>query len=221
MNGPDIAVESSVPGSGEAGPGGEGAGDLRWMLDRLVEEVPGLLAIAVVSSDGLPLLSQEAPAAPAPGPDERAGRAGPRGAAAGLATVVSGLAGLTAGAAELMDGGGVRQTLVAMDTGSLLVMTISAGSLLGAHTSPDADLSVVAYQLALFTGRARHLLTPGLRAELHGAAASRAAARAGSAKDGTRGADGTGTGGGPAAPGPLPRRRPRAFLRDQGPGAAA
>ncbi|WP_326596702.1 roadblock/LC7 domain-containing protein [Streptomyces sp. NBC_01803] len=134
--------------------------DLRWLLTRLVEEVPGVLSVAVVSADGLPLLSSEPAGAP------KRSAVGPLGAAADLATIVSGLGSLTAGAATLMEGGPVRQTLVAMDTGNLLVMSISDGSLLGAYTEPMADMGVVTYHMALFVGRAGHLLTPELRAEL-------------------------------------------------------
>ncbi|MET9772733.1 roadblock/LC7 domain-containing protein [Streptomyces sp. NPDC006367] len=141
------------------------ARDLHWLLADLVEEVPGILSVAVVSSDGLLLLSSdqvrndEARAA-------RGTRTGPRGSAADLATVVAGVASLTVGAARLMDFGNVKHTMVAMDEGSLFVMSISDGSLLGVHGSADADLSVVAYHMALFVGRAGHVLTPELRSEL-------------------------------------------------------
>jgi predicted regulator of Ras-like GTPase activity (Roadblock/LC7/MglB family) len=152
----------------------ESARDLHWLLDRLVQEVPGLVSVAVVSADGLPLLSSEAPGAPTlsslrPGPRMSPG-SGPRNSTADLATVVSGLGSLTVGAATLMSGGPVRQTLVAMDAGNLLVMSISDGSLLGVYTEPDADMGLVTYHMALFVGRAGHLLTPHLRAELRGAA---------------------------------------------------
>jgi hypothetical protein len=56
--------------------------------------------------------------------------------------------------------------MVAMDEGSLFVMSISDGSLLGVHGAPDCDMSVVAYHMALFVGRAGHVLTPELRSEL-------------------------------------------------------
>ncbi len=59
-----------------------------------------------------------------------------------------------------MDGGVVKQTMVAMDEGSLFVMAISDGSLLGVHATPDCDMSVIAYHMALFVGRAGHVLTP-------------------------------------------------------------
>ncbi|TDC20448.1 roadblock/LC7 domain-containing protein [Streptomyces sp. 8K308] len=143
-----------------------GGQDLRWMLTRLVEEVPGVLSVAVVSADGLPLLSSEPSEDAAGGGRRRRSLTGPLGAAADLATVVSGLGSLTNGAAALMEGGKVRQTLVAMAEGNLLVMSISDGSLLGVYTDPEADMGVVTYHMALFVGRAGHLLTPELRAEL-------------------------------------------------------
>ncbi|MFI6346662.1 roadblock/LC7 domain-containing protein [Streptomyces sp. NPDC050560] len=151
------------------------ARNLHWLLTNLVEEVPGLLSVAVVSSDGVLLLSSDsaaaqapkAPEAPAePGTQARGGGRGPKGTVGDLATIVSGLGSLTVGAAKLMDGGRVRQTMVAMEEGSLFVMAISDGSLLGAHATPDCDMSVVAYHMALFVGRAGHVLTPELRGEL-------------------------------------------------------
>ncbi|MEV4439607.1 roadblock/LC7 domain-containing protein [Streptomyces sp. NPDC049577] len=138
------------------------ARDLHWLLSDLVEEVPGVRSVAVVSSDGLLLLSSDPAHRPAPA----AGEDGPGGSTADLATIVAGLGSLTTGAATLMDGGTVKQTMVAMDGGSLFVMTISDGSLLGVHAAPDCEMSVIAYHMALFVGRAGHVLTPELRREL-------------------------------------------------------
>jgi predicted regulator of Ras-like GTPase activity (Roadblock/LC7/MglB family) len=140
------------------------ARNLHWLLTNLVEEVPGIQSVAVVSSDGLLLLSSD------PGRNQEAKtqtrRTGPRGSSADLATIVSGIGSLTVGAAKLMDAGAVKHTMVAMDEGSLFVMSISDGSLLGVHGSADCDMSVVAYHMALFVGRAGHVLTPELRSEL-------------------------------------------------------
>ncbi|MFI1923397.1 roadblock/LC7 domain-containing protein [Streptomyces sp. NPDC020377] len=142
------------------------ARNLHWLLTNLVEEVPGIQSVAVVSSDGLLLLSSD----PVRNLEAREAReakpSGPRGSAADLATIVSGIGSLTIGAAKLMAFGGVRHTMVAMDEGSLFVMSISDGSLLGVHGSADCDMSVVAYHMALFVGRAGHVLTPELRSEL-------------------------------------------------------
>ncbi|MFI5628136.1 roadblock/LC7 domain-containing protein [Streptomyces sp. NBC_01799] len=139
------------------------ARNLHWLLSNLVEEVPGVHSVTVVSSDGLMLLSSD--------PGHHAARVtgrqdGPRGSSADLATIVSGIGSLTIGAAKLMDSGGVKQTMVAMDEGSVFVMSISDGSLLGVHATPDCDMSVIAYHMALFVGRAGHVLTPELRSEL-------------------------------------------------------
>ncbi|MEV0239204.1 roadblock/LC7 domain-containing protein [Streptomyces sp. NPDC050674] len=145
------------------------ARNLHWLLTNLVEEVPGILSVAVVSSDGLLLLSSDDTRnTEARQALQSAGtrRTGPRGSAADLATIVSGIGSLTIGAARLMDFGGVRHTMIAMDEGSLFVMSISDGSLLGVHGSADCDMSVVAYHMALFVGRAGHVLTPELRSEL-------------------------------------------------------
>ncbi|GGV78885.1 roadblock/LC7 domain-containing protein [Streptomyces gelaticus] len=139
------------------------ARNLHWLLSNLVEEVPGVHSVTVVSSDGLMLLSSD------PGhlaARSTGGQDGPKGSSADLATIVSGIGSLTIGAAKLMDGGGVKQTMVAMDEGSVFVMSISDGSLLGVHATPDCDMSVIAYHMALFVGRAGHVLTPELRSEL-------------------------------------------------------
>ncbi|AXK31465.1 roadblock/LC7 domain-containing protein [Streptomyces armeniacus] len=156
MNAPTAPTTEHTPVS-------SGVRSLRWLLSDLVAEVPGLLSVAVVSADGLPMLSSDDdPADPAdPGP-----RSAPHETGADLATIVSGLASLTTGASELMEAGAVKQTMVSMDDGSLCVMSISDGSLLGAYAAPDCDMSAVAYHMALFVGRAGHLLTPELRTEL-------------------------------------------------------
>lgn len=150
------------------------AHSLRWLLSNLVDEVPGIRSVAVVSSDGLLLLSSD----PEPGDTgpaesgrpESSGAAedarGPRGSSADLATIVSGIGSLTMGAAKLMDAGDVRQTMVAMEEGAVFVTSISDGSLLGVHATADCDMSVIAYHMALFVGRAGHVLTPELRTEL-------------------------------------------------------
>ncbi|MEU4682053.1 roadblock/LC7 domain-containing protein [Streptomyces xinghaiensis] len=170
------------------------ARNLHWLLTNLVEEVPGVHSVAVVSSDGLLLLSSDPGMGvlPADTPGNAAGNAagngngdgsgatgaaddgsGPKGSSADLATIVSGVGALTHGASKLMDAGPVKQTMIAMDEGSVFVMSISDGSLLGAHATPDCDMSVVAYHMALFVGRAGHVLTPELRNELRQSLESR------------------------------------------------
>ncbi|WP_266389563.1 roadblock/LC7 domain-containing protein [Streptomyces canus] len=142
------------------------ARNLHFLLTNLVEEVPGVQSVAVVSSDGLLLLSSDAERNAAAREAREEKPSGPRGSSADLATVVSGIGSLTLGAAKLMDFGATKHTMIAMEDGSLFVMSISDGSLLGVHGSADCDMSVVAYHMALFVGRAGHVLTPELRSEL-------------------------------------------------------
>lgn len=169
MRSPSSSTGSTPSGSSTAGGTSAGFGlssearNLHWLLTNLVEEVPGLLSVAVVSSDGLLLLSSD----PARNNEQKVDNSsGPKGSSADLATIVSGLGSLCIGAGKLMDAGAVKQTVVAMEEGSLFVMSISDGSLLGVHATPDCDMSVVAYHMALFVGRAGHVLTPELRSEL-------------------------------------------------------
>lgn len=139
------------------------ADNVRWLLANLVEEVPGIRSVAVVSSDGLLLLSSD----PEVSEGQRAPEGGgPRGASADLATIVSGIASLTTGAARLMRAGAIKQTMVAMDAGAVFVMSISDGSILGVYANADSDMNVIGYHMALFVGRAGHVLTPELRTEL-------------------------------------------------------
>lgn len=142
------------------------ARNLHWLLANLVEEVPGVRSVVVVSTDGLMLLSSDTRHHAAGASADPSVQDGPKGSSADLATIVSGVGSLTLGAAKLMDAGSVKQTMVAMDEGSLFVMSISDGSLLGVHATPDCDMTVVAYHMALFVGRAGHVLTPELRNEL-------------------------------------------------------
>lgn len=170
------AATGAARSTGGTGQLSHEARNIQWLLQNFVEEVPGVHSVAVVSSDGLLLLTSHTEDAPITRTVPEQGRGGPAQAADNgrmdLAAVVSGLASLTAGAARLMDGGPVRQTTVAMEDGMLLVTSISDGSLLGVHATADCDITVIGYHMALFVGRVGHVLTPALRTELRQALGS-------------------------------------------------
>jgi predicted regulator of Ras-like GTPase activity (Roadblock/LC7/MglB family) len=65
-----------------------------------------------------------------------------------------------------MDGGLVKQTVVEMDRGLLVVMAISDGSCLTVLTVSSCDVAMVAYEMTLLVSRSGDVLTPRLRAEL-------------------------------------------------------
>ncbi|PYC78597.1 dynein regulation protein LC7 [Streptomyces tateyamensis] len=134
----------------------QAAMNVRWLLANLLGAVPGVSEAVVVSSDGLLLA------------DSEQGRKADQ-----LSAIISALTSLTCGLAQVVECGSVRQTMVTMGQGHLVVMAISDGSCLGVYASLDCDLGVLAYQMALLVERAGHALTPQVRSELHRAMAVR------------------------------------------------
>lgn len=126
--------------------------DLSWLVTNFVERIPDVAHAAIVSSDGVLL------AVSAGFPAQRAER---------LATVTAGLASLTQGAARALEGGVVVQTVVEMDAGVLVVMTISHGASLAVLTTPDSNLGIVAYEMTLLVERAGRMITPPARRANH------------------------------------------------------
>src|SRR5689334_14116088 len=124
-----------------------------WLVSNFAERVPGVAHAIVVSADGLLLTSSDRL---------------PRDRADQLAAVASGLVSLTQGAARCFDAGGVVQTVVEMDRGIVLLMSISDGSCLAVLASPSCDIGLIGYEMTLLVDRVGQLLTPELRAELQG-----------------------------------------------------
>jgi predicted regulator of Ras-like GTPase activity (Roadblock/LC7/MglB family) len=124
------------------------------LVNDFAERVPGVAHAVVVSADGL-LLTASARL-----PIDRADQ---------LAAVASGLVSLTQGAARCFEAGGVRETIVEMEGGIMLLMAISDGSSLAVLSSPLCDIGQVAYEMTLLVDRVGQILTPELRAQLQGA----------------------------------------------------
>jgi uncharacterized protein len=124
-----------------------------WLVNDFVERVPGVAHAVVVSADGL-LLTASARL-----PADRADQ---------VAAVASGLVSLTQGTARCFEAGPVRETVVEMDRGVMLLMAISDGSCLAVLAAPSCDIGQVAYEMTLLVDRVGQMLTPELRAELQG-----------------------------------------------------
>ncbi|HEX7269382.1 MAG TPA: roadblock/LC7 domain-containing protein, partial [Streptosporangiaceae bacterium] len=106
--------------------------DLSWLLTNLIERVPAIAHAIVVSTDGLPLAcSQGFPA-------DRADQ---------LSAITSGLTSLTQGASRMFEGGAVTQTVVEMQRGLLIVVSIGDGSALAVLAAAGCDLGLVAYEM--------------------------------------------------------------------------
>jgi uncharacterized protein len=124
-----------------AAPAASSAGDdrdLDWVMSRFVEEVPDAAHAILVSADGLLMASSTSI------PGERAEQ---------VAAVSSGLASLAVGAARLFEGGSVMQTIVEMEMGFLMLMSVGDGSNLTVLTTEEADIGQVGYEMALLVDR--------------------------------------------------------------------
>ena len=124
-----------------------------WLVSNFAERVPGVAHAVVVSADGLLLTGSNRL---------------PRDRADQLAAVASGLISLTQGAARCFEAGEVVQTVVEMERGIVLLMSISDGSCLATLAAPNCDIGLVGYEMTLLVDRVGQLLTPELRAELQG-----------------------------------------------------
>jgi hypothetical protein len=122
--------------------------DLNWLVTDFVGRVPDVAHAVIVSSDGLVV------AVSAGFPENRAER---------LAAVTSGLSSLVHGAAGIFEAGRVAQTVVEMDAGVLVVMTISHRASLAVLAGPDGKMGLIAYEMTLLVERAGRMITPATR----------------------------------------------------------
>ena len=125
-----------------------------WLVDDFVNRVAGVAHALVVSAEGMPM------SASAHLPRDRADQ---------LAAVASGMVSLAQGAARCFDAGQVVQTVVELERGIMLLMSISDGSSLAVLAAPTCDIGLVGYEMTLLVDRVGQQLTPHSRTELHGA----------------------------------------------------
>jgi len=127
--------------------------DLDWVMSRFVDDVPDAAHAILVSADGLLMASSTSI------PGERAEQ---------VAAVSSGLASLAVGAARLFEGGAVMQTIIEMQHGYLLLMSVGDGSHLAVLTEDSADIGQVGYEMALLVDRVGRMVQATARVPLSG-----------------------------------------------------
>jgi predicted regulator of Ras-like GTPase activity (Roadblock/LC7/MglB family) len=127
------------------------AQDFNWLLNGFAERVAGVVHAVVVSSDGLLVATSEHL---------------PRDNADHFAAVTSSLVSIAKSAARMLEDDEVRQTVVELGRGYLLVMSIRDGSCLAALAGRDAEIGVVGYEMAKLAKQAGDALNPAVRAEL-------------------------------------------------------
>jgi predicted regulator of Ras-like GTPase activity (Roadblock/LC7/MglB family) len=124
------------------------AANLSWLLDDLVDRVPSAHQAVVLSADGL-LLGQS--------------RGLTREDAEHLSAIAAGFQSLAKGASRHFDTGPVRQTVVEMESGYLFVTAAGMGACLALISAADADIGLIAYEMAMLVARVGQNMTSSTR----------------------------------------------------------
>ncbi len=128
------------------------AGQLGWLLDNLVGRVPQVRQALILSRDGLVVATSQNMA---------------RGDAEHLSALAAGVQSLARGAGQRFAGGAVRQTIIEMESAFLFVTAAGQGTCLAVLSSADANLGVMAYEMAMLVRRMGKYLTAPSRFHDH------------------------------------------------------
>jgi predicted regulator of Ras-like GTPase activity (Roadblock/LC7/MglB family) len=121
------------------------AGELNWLLDGLVKQVAQVQQAVVLSSDGLLV---------------GASTGLTRENAEHLSAVAASFQSLARSAGRQFGGGAVRQTIVEMDQAFLFVTAAGSGACLAVLAGSDADVGLIAYEMAMLVKRVgQHMST--------------------------------------------------------------
>jgi predicted regulator of Ras-like GTPase activity (Roadblock/LC7/MglB family) len=112
--------------------------NLTWLLDDLVERVPPARQAVVLSADGLMMGASAALS---------------REDAEHLSAMAAGFQSLAKGASRHFRAGPVRQTVVEMESAFLFVTAAGHGACLAVLAANDADLGLIAYEMAMLVTR--------------------------------------------------------------------
>jgi predicted regulator of Ras-like GTPase activity (Roadblock/LC7/MglB family) len=134
--------------------------DLAWLLDDLVTRMAEAENGIVFSTDGLLMAASAGLSAPD---------------AEHLAAVGSAIQSLGRGVSDRVGGGAVRQTIIEMRSAYLVVSAAGQGACLAVLCTHEADVGLVAYEMAMLVTRVGQYLTSPARSA--GASAKGDAAR--------------------------------------------
>ena len=112
--------------------------NLTWLLDDLIERVPSAKQAVVLSADGLMMGASAALS---------------REDAEHLSAMAAGFQSLAKGASRHFRAGPVRQTVVEMEDAFLFVTAAGLGACLAVLAASDADLGLIAYEMAMLVTR--------------------------------------------------------------------
>src|SRR6476469_547312 len=121
---------------------------LGWLVSAFTKEVPGVAHAVLVSADGLLVAASDAL------PRDRADK---------MSALTAGLTSLTVGAAELFTAGRVVQSVIAMDHGFVLLMSVGDGSHLAVIAAAGCDIGLVGYEMTLLVDRVGRIVDTPVR----------------------------------------------------------
>jgi predicted regulator of Ras-like GTPase activity (Roadblock/LC7/MglB family) len=114
------------------------AGGLDWLLDDLVRRVEQVWHAVILSRDGLAIGASQSIS---------------REDAEHLSALAAGFQSLARGAGRHFRGGAVRQTIIEMEEAFLFVTAAGQGSCLAVLSPADADVGLIAYEMAMLVKR--------------------------------------------------------------------
>ena len=126
--------------------------DLGWLLDNLVSRVANVRQALVLSRDGLAVAKSQ----------DMSREEGDR-----LSALAAGVQSLARGAGQQVGGGEVRQIVIEMDSAFMFVMAAGEGTCLAVLASAEANLGVMAYEMAMLARRMGVHLTATPRPAAH------------------------------------------------------
>ena len=113
-------------------------GQLSWLLDNLVNQVEHVQQALILSRDGLVVASSQ-------GLTREDGEH--------LSALAAGVQSLARGTGEYFKAGEVRQTIIEMERAFLFVIAAGRGTCLAVLTSADANVGIIAYEMAMLVRR--------------------------------------------------------------------
>jgi hypothetical protein len=121
---------------------------LGWLVSAFTKEVPGVAHAVLVSADGLMVAASDGL---------------PRDRADQLSAMAAGLSSLTVGAAHLFTAGRVIQSVIEMERGFMLLMSVGDGSHLAVLAASGCDIGLVGYEMTLLVDRVGRMVDTPVR----------------------------------------------------------
>jgi predicted regulator of Ras-like GTPase activity (Roadblock/LC7/MglB family) len=126
--------------------------DITWLINDFVDRVAGVEQAVVLSRDGIPIANS---------------RGLLREDAEYLSAVAAAMHSLARGAGHWFGGAAMRETIIEMETGIIVVTAGGSGACIAVMAADHADVGVIAYELQMLVARVGRYLSTPYRTSLH------------------------------------------------------